>query len=201
MPAGKSAARWSPITTTTAALTALKQSIQALPTDGGQGMSTSEPSPSFRCPAKCRKICPEMANSHHPFLGPALAMRLARSRPGLAAVEARSAGGRRLDDRACAGRGGSRKTPSNSPRRVLASTTRSSGPAHVSGSNEAVAKLSRLAFDTAERLPHALLNWWMPDAHLVRTKLALRRWTRLSGKVARTRSSTICSTSGAMPGA
>jgi FkbM family methyltransferase len=56
------------------------------------------------------------------------------------------------------------------------------GAAHVSGSNEAVAKLSRLAFDTAERLPHALLNWWMPDAHLVRTKLALQTLERLSGK-------------------
>ena len=44
------------------------------------------------------------------------------------------------------------------------------GAAHLSGSDEAVAKLSRLAFDTAERLPHALLNWWMPDAHLVRTE-------------------------------
>ncbi len=38
------------------------------------------------------------------------------------------------------------------------------GAAHVRGSSEAVARLSRLAFDTAERLPHALLNWWMPDA-------------------------------------
>ena len=56
------------------------------------------------------------------------------------------------------------------------------GAAHVSGSNEAVAKLSRLAFDTAERLPHALLNWWMPDAHLVRTKLAAQTLERLSGK-------------------
>ena len=48
------------------------------------------------------------------------------------------------------------------------------GAAHVRGSSEAVAKLSRLAFDTAEQLPHALLNWWMPDAHLVRTELAAR---------------------------
>ena len=38
------------------------------------------------------------------------------------------------------------------------------GAAHVRGSGEAVARLSRLAFDTAERLPHALLNWWMPNA-------------------------------------
>ncbi len=48
------------------------------------------------------------------------------------------------------------------------------GAAHVRGSQEAVARLSRLAFDTAERLPHALLNWWLPDSHLVRTNLAVR---------------------------
>ena len=46
------------------------------------------------------------------------------------------------------------------------------GAAHVRGSGEAVARLTRLAFDEAERLPHALLNWWMPDAHLVRTDIA-----------------------------
>jgi FkbM family methyltransferase len=46
------------------------------------------------------------------------------------------------------------------------------GAAHVRGSDEAVARLTRLAFDEPERLPHALLNWWMPDAHLVRTDIA-----------------------------
>ncbi len=48
------------------------------------------------------------------------------------------------------------------------------GAAHVRASQEAVAKLSRLAFDTADRLPHALLNWWVPDSHLVRTDMAGR---------------------------
>jgi FkbM family methyltransferase len=46
------------------------------------------------------------------------------------------------------------------------------GAAHVPGSREAVARLSRLAFDTADRLPHALLNWWLPDSHFVRTEVA-----------------------------
>src|SRR5690606_29087029 len=48
------------------------------------------------------------------------------------------------------------------------------GSAVVAGSGEVVAKLSRLAFDVPERLPHALLNWWLPDVHLVRTDVALR---------------------------
>jgi len=48
------------------------------------------------------------------------------------------------------------------------------GAAHVTGSPDAVSKLTRLAFDTADRLPHALLNWWMPDAHFVRTEIAAR---------------------------
>lgn len=48
------------------------------------------------------------------------------------------------------------------------------GAAHVRASQEPVARLSRLAFDSADRLPHALLNWWVPDSHLVRTDLALR---------------------------
>jgi FkbM family methyltransferase len=56
------------------------------------------------------------------------------------------------------------------------------GAAHLRGSGEAVAKLSRLAFDTAERLPHALLNWWVPDAHLVRTKLAAQTLQRVAAK-------------------
>jgi FkbM family methyltransferase len=48
------------------------------------------------------------------------------------------------------------------------------GSAHVKDSSDAVSKLTRLAFDTADRLPHALLNWWMPDAHFVRTEIASR---------------------------
>ena len=47
------------------------------------------------------------------------------------------------------------------------------GAAYVRESDEAVARLSRLAFDSADRLPHALLNWWLPDSHLVRTGLAM----------------------------
>jgi FkbM family methyltransferase len=54
------------------------------------------------------------------------------------------------------------------------------GAAHLRGSGEIVAKLSRLAFDTADRLPHALLNWWMPDAHLVRTELASQTLQRVA---------------------
>jgi FkbM family methyltransferase len=56
------------------------------------------------------------------------------------------------------------------------------GAAHVHESSEAVARLSRLAFDSAERLPHALLNWWMPDAHLVRTDVASRVLARIAKK-------------------
>ncbi len=56
------------------------------------------------------------------------------------------------------------------------------GAAHVRGSAEAVARLSRLAFDAPERLPHALLNWWMPGAHLVRTETAARTIERVSGR-------------------
>jgi FkbM family methyltransferase len=46
------------------------------------------------------------------------------------------------------------------------------GAAQVRGSEEPVARLTRLAFDEPERLPHALLNWWMPQAHLVRVEVA-----------------------------
>lgn len=53
------------------------------------------------------------------------------------------------------------------------------GAAHVLGSGEPVARLTRLAFDEAERLPHALLNWWMPEAHLVRTEIAARAFDRI----------------------
>jgi FkbM family methyltransferase len=56
------------------------------------------------------------------------------------------------------------------------------GAAHLRGSSEAVAKLSRLAFDTADMLPHALLNWWVPDAHLVRTELAAQALGRVAEK-------------------
>ena len=48
------------------------------------------------------------------------------------------------------------------------------GAAHVAGSAEAVSKISRLAFDDAARLPHAVLNWWVPRAHFVRTTVARR---------------------------
>lgn len=53
------------------------------------------------------------------------------------------------------------------------------GAAHVAGSAEAVSKPSRLAFDDAARLPHALLNWWVPRAHFVRTATARRVLTGL----------------------
>ncbi len=54
------------------------------------------------------------------------------------------------------------------------------GAAHIRGRSEDVAKLSRLAFDTADRLPHALLNWWMPQTHLVRTEVASRALARIA---------------------
>src|SRR5262249_52986 len=53
------------------------------------------------------------------------------------------------------------------------------GAAHLRGSAEAVAKPSRLAFHTPERLPHAVLNWWIPDAHLVRTDMAAQALARI----------------------
>ncbi|MDQ2633211.1 MAG: FkbM family methyltransferase [Pseudomonadota bacterium] len=56
------------------------------------------------------------------------------------------------------------------------------GAAHLRGSGEAVTKLSRLAFDTADRLPHALLHWWVPDAHLVRTELAAQMLGRIAAE-------------------
>ena len=56
------------------------------------------------------------------------------------------------------------------------------GAAHEIDSSEAVARLTRLAFDTADRLPHALLNWWMPDAHLVRTQVASQALARVAKK-------------------
>lgn len=46
------------------------------------------------------------------------------------------------------------------------------GAAHFAGRAQSVSRLSRLAFDSADRLPHALLNWWMPRAHFVRPEVA-----------------------------
>ena len=56
------------------------------------------------------------------------------------------------------------------------------GSAHVRGSGEAVARLTRLAFDAADLLPHALLNWWMPTGHLVRTETARKTLERIAAK-------------------
>ena len=55
------------------------------------------------------------------------------------------------------------------------------GSAHVRG-GDAVARLTRLAFDTADLLPHALLNWWMPTGHLVRTETARKTLERITAK-------------------
>ena len=46
------------------------------------------------------------------------------------------------------------------------------GGVHVAGSGEAVHRPSRLAFDDADRLPHALLNWWIGRTPLLRTDVA-----------------------------
>jgi FkbM family methyltransferase len=54
------------------------------------------------------------------------------------------------------------------------------GSAHVRGGDEKVARLSRLDFDSADRLPHALLNWWLPDAHLVRPDVSLAALERIA---------------------
>ena len=59
------------------------------------------------------------------------------------------------------------------------------GAARVAGASEAVARLSRLAFDQPERLPHALLSWWVPDAHLVRTAVAAEALGRGARKQSR----------------
>ncbi|BDA82562.1 hypothetical protein Sa4125_01040 [Aureimonas sp. SA4125] len=47
------------------------------------------------------------------------------------------------------------------------------GAVHVRGSGDAVHRPSRLAFDEAERLPHAILNWWIGETPFVRTDVAL----------------------------
>ena len=46
------------------------------------------------------------------------------------------------------------------------------GGLHVTGSGEAVHRASRLAFDEADRLPHALLNWWIGSTPVLRTAVA-----------------------------
>jgi FkbM family methyltransferase len=56
------------------------------------------------------------------------------------------------------------------------------GSAHVRGSSDAVARLTRLAFDSADLLPHALLNWWMPAGHLVRTETAQKTLEHIAAK-------------------
>lgn len=59
------------------------------------------------------------------------------------------------------------------------------GAAQVRNSTEPVAKLSRLAFDEPGRLPHALLNWWVPDSHIVRTEIAARTLKGIVGRPGR----------------
>jgi len=54
------------------------------------------------------------------------------------------------------------------------------GAAHVAGSTDAVARLTRLAFDEPERLPHALLNWWLPETHFVRVDVAAQVLEKLA---------------------
>ncbi len=54
------------------------------------------------------------------------------------------------------------------------------GAAHVEGSGEIVSRLTRLDFDSADRLPHALLNWWMPESFLVRTSTARETLARIA---------------------
>ncbi len=56
------------------------------------------------------------------------------------------------------------------------------GAAHVLHSEEPVSRLTRLAFDTADRLPHALLNWWVPQTHMVRTRIARHILGKMAGK-------------------
>ena len=56
------------------------------------------------------------------------------------------------------------------------------GAANARASKDAVARLTRLAFDSADRLPHALLNWWMPEAHLVRVDSAQGVIDKIAGQ-------------------
>lgn len=48
------------------------------------------------------------------------------------------------------------------------------GGVGVAGSADTVWRPSRLAFDEAARLPHALLHWWIGETHFVRTATARR---------------------------
>jgi len=57
---------------------------------------------------------------------------------------------------------------------ALASFDAIFGAAHLRNSHESVVKQSRLAFDDPGRLPHALLNWWVPDSHIARTEVTAR---------------------------
>src|SRR5690606_1681668 len=54
--------------------------------------------------------------------------------------------------------------------------------AHLAGRREAGVRLATLAVDEPERLPHALLNWWLPDSHLVRTGIAAEVLGRIGGE-------------------
>ncbi|MER2536971.1 MAG: FkbM family methyltransferase [Rhizobiaceae bacterium] len=53
------------------------------------------------------------------------------------------------------------------------------GAVHRRGSPDKVERPSRLAFDDAAMLPHALLNWWVPQAHFVRPATALAALERV----------------------
>lgn len=59
------------------------------------------------------------------------------------------------------------------------------GAGRVEGASEAVARPTRLAFDAPERLPHALLNWWMPATHMVRVEAARAALERVAGRAPR----------------
>jgi FkbM family methyltransferase len=59
------------------------------------------------------------------------------------------------------------------------------GAAHLRTGCEPVVKLTRLAFEDPARLPHALLNWWVPDSHIVRTEVAVRILEDIVGRSAR----------------
>lgn len=58
------------------------------------------------------------------------------------------------------------------------------GAVHLRGSADMVERPSRLAFDDAAMLPHALLNWWMPRTHFVRPAAALGVLDRLPDQTA-----------------
>lgn len=54
---------------------------------------------------------------------------------------------------------------------ALASHDAIFGAVHIAGTAETVWRPSRLAFDTADRLPHALLHWWVGRPVFVRTSV------------------------------